>query len=79
MSKIWLFRIIFKLYSAKHIIFDALMVENQRATAKAEKKIESDFNSKTSYARKIANTLYRKDIEERIGGTREYVTFPENY
>src|SRR5699024_10776003 len=23
------------------------------------------------------NTLYRKDIEERRGGTREYVTFPE--
>ena len=76
MCRKFVFRIILNYIQQTHY-FDALMVENQRATAKAEKKIESDFNSKTSYARKIANTLYRKDIEERIGGTREYVTFPE--
>ena len=76
MCRKFIFRVILD-YIQRTRYFDAIMVESQRITAKSEKKIGKDFNNNSSYARKIATTLYRKDLEENIGNTKEFVTFPE--
>ena len=56
--------------------FNALMVEKNRTETKKKKIIDSDYNNSSSFARKIATTLYRFDIES-VGETKEFMTFPE--
>lgn len=54
--------------------FDKLMVENRDAASR--KKIPEN-NESSSYARKIATTLYRVSINQLNNNDNEYISFPK--
>lgn len=54
--------------------FDKLMVEKRDASSRKQNLIENDCSS---YARKIANTLYRISLEKMNNGDSKYTSFPE--
>lgn len=74
MCRKYIFRVLLEYIQRSHY-FDDLLVENRNASTR--RNLSEDFNNKSSYARKTANTLYRISLEEHRQNNSEFVTFPE--
>lgn len=74
MCRKYIFRILLD-YIQQSKYFDDLLVEKRNASLR--KNTREKGNDKSSYARKIATTLYRVSLQQNAENDNDFVTFPE--